>query len=138
MPSDRLVDTSIAIPLVLANHPDHDAVTGWVGDHRLGLSGHAAFDAFAVLSRLPVPHRRSPAQLRLMFDRTFPATAFLSAERAATLWEAMAEHAIAGGAVFDALVGAAAAENGTTLMTRDRRALKTYAALGVAVEVAPF
>ena len=44
---------------------------------------------------------------------------------------------IAGGAVYDALVGATAAEHGIVLATRDRRALDTYRALGVEVEVLP-
>jgi hypothetical protein len=37
--------------------------------------------------------------------------------------------------VYAALVGAAAAEHALRLATRDRRALDTYRALGVAVEV---
>ncbi len=42
---------------------------------------------------------------------------------------------IGGGAVYDALVGATAREHGLTLMTRDRRALETYRALDVRVEL---
>jgi predicted nucleic acid-binding protein len=38
---------------------------------------------------------------------------------------------IAGGAVYDALVGAAAAQHGRTLMTRDRRAAEIYRRLEV-------
>lgn len=138
MASDRLVDTSISVPLVLSTHPDHAAVTEWVGDHRLGLCGHAAFETFATLSRMPPPHRRTATELRLMFTKTFPITTFLGGESAAALLGALAQHGIVGGAVFDALVGAAAAEHNGTLLTRDRRALKTYNALGVNVEVAAF
>ena len=36
--------------------------------------------------------------------------------------------------MYDALVGAAAAEHGLSLFSRDRRALDTYRALGVTVE----
>jgi predicted nucleic acid-binding protein len=42
---------------------------------------------------------------------------------------------IAGGAVYDALVGATAREHGLALATRDRRALDTYRALDVRLEV---
>jgi predicted nucleic acid-binding protein len=42
---------------------------------------------------------------------------------------------IAGGAVYDALVAAAAVEHQVTLATRDRRALETYRALGAKAEV---
>jgi predicted nucleic acid-binding protein len=41
---------------------------------------------------------------------------------------------IAGGAVYDALVGATAAEHDLVLATRDRRALDIYRRLDVAVE----
>ncbi len=42
---------------------------------------------------------------------------------------------IAGGAVYDALVGAAAREHDLVLATRDRRALDTYRALDVRLEL---
>jgi len=42
---------------------------------------------------------------------------------------------IAGGSVFDALVGAVAVEHDVALLTRDRRALETYRALGVQVRI---
>jgi len=41
---------------------------------------------------------------------------------------------IAGGSVYDALVGATAAEHGLRLVSCDRRALETYRALDVEVE----
>lgn len=40
--------------------------------------------------------------------------------------------AIAGGAVYDALVGRADAADGRVLLTRDRRAVRTYRLLEVA------
>ncbi len=47
----------------------------------------------------------------------------------------LADLGISGGAVYDALVGLAARAAGLTLLTRDARALGTYAALGLPVEV---
>jgi predicted nucleic acid-binding protein len=38
---------------------------------------------------------------------------------------------IAGGALYDALVGAAAVQHGLTLLTRDHRAIETYRRLDV-------
>jgi predicted nucleic acid-binding protein len=43
----------------------------------------------------------------------------------------LASRAIAGGAVYDALVGAAAVEHGLPLLTRDRHALDTCRELNV-------
>jgi predicted nucleic acid-binding protein len=42
---------------------------------------------------------------------------------------------VAGGAVYDALVGAAAATHGLPLATRDRRALDIYRAVGAEVKL---
>jgi hypothetical protein len=42
---------------------------------------------------------------------------------------------VAGGAVYDGLVGACAREHALTIATRDRRALETYRALDVRVEL---
>lgn len=46
-----------------------------------------------------------------------------------------AAHAgISGGAVYDALVAATSSEAGATLVTRDRRAIRIYEALGARFE----
>ncbi|MEO8968055.1 MAG: hypothetical protein ABI355_10595 [Solirubrobacteraceae bacterium] len=42
---------------------------------------------------------------------------------------------VAGGAVYDALVGAAAREHDLPLVTRDQRAAETYRALAVRFEL---
>jgi toxin FitB len=65
----------------------------------------------------------------------FPHSRFLSADAAAGLLSELHTVGIAGGAVYDALVGAAAREHGSVLATRDRRALETFRALGVRLEV---
>jgi predicted nucleic acid-binding protein len=59
---------------------------------------------------------------------------FLSPERAALLIDVLGRAGIAGGSVYDALVGATAVEHGLKLATRDQRALVTYRALGVDLE----
>ena len=64
-----------------------------------------------------------------------PHTRFLGAQAAASLLAKLAISGIAGGAVYDALVGACATEHGFVLVTRDQRALETYRALDVRVEL---
>ena len=97
----------------------------------LGLAGHAAFETFSILTRLPPPARRSPGAVTRLMTHNFPATRFLSDRAAAELLARLGALGIAGGAVYDALVGAAAVEHGRTLITRDRRAVDTYRRLGV-------
>ncbi|MGQ0629801.1 MAG: hypothetical protein ACT4P1_02070 [Sporichthyaceae bacterium] len=68
-------------------------------------------------------------------QRALPDTVYLSGERAGAVLLELAQARVAGGATFDALVGAAAKEHGRTLITADRRAAGTYAVLGVDVEL---
>jgi predicted nucleic acid-binding protein len=130
---EALVDTSVAIALVLADHEAHartlDAVTGL----RLGLAGHAWFETYSVLTRLPPGARRSPRDVRALLEHDFPATRFLDADALAGLTAELGRLMIAGGAVYDALVGATARAHDLPLLSRDRRARPTYDALGVDV-----
>lgn len=134
---DVLVDTSVAVALVVADHQHHAATAKALRARRLGLSGHAAFETFSVLTRLPPPARRAPAVIAELMAANFPASRYLSPEGAADLMGRLADLGIAGGSVYDALVGATAAEHGIVLATRDRRAVDTYRALGVELEVLP-
>lgn len=132
---DTLVDTSVAVALSVADHEHHDPVIDALDGKRLGLSGHAAFETFSVLTRLPPPARRSPSVVARLMRENFPASRFLSADSASALLDRFADGEIAGGSVYDALVGAAAVEHGLTLTTIDRRAIDTYRVLGVDVHL---
>jgi predicted nucleic acid-binding protein len=129
-----LVDTSVAVALVVADHEHHDTTFERLRGTRLGLAGHAAFETFSVLTRLPAPTRRTPATVARLLAKSFPSSRFLGAEASAALLARLDAIGIAGGSVYDALVGAAAAEHGIPLASRDSRALATYRALDVEVE----
>ncbi len=133
--ADLLVDTSVAVALVVTDHEHHGSTFDAIADRRLGLAGHAAFETFSVLTRLPPPARRSPTAVHRLLVSNFPHPAFLPEEAANALLSRLPELEIAGGSVYDALVGAAASAHGIMLATRDRRALDTYRALAVEVEV---
>jgi predicted nucleic acid-binding protein len=133
--ADLLIDTSVAVALVVADHAHHETTFTTLGDRRLGLAGHAAFETFSVLTRLPPPARRTPATVARLLAASFPHSRFLSAQAARALLDNLGSGDIAGGAVYDALVGACANEHGLALATRDRRALETYRALDVRVEL---
>ena len=55
--------------------------------------------------------------------------------RATQLLDEAGRSGIAGGAVYDALIGATAAHHNLTLLTRDRRARWTYDAIGARYSV---
>ena len=135
MATDVLVDTSVAVALVVADHPAHRDASTAAGRRRLGLSGHAAFETYSVLTRLPPPARRSPAVVGHVLVRSFPASRFLPEPEAAGLVDRFADLGVAGGAVYDALVGATALHHDLPLLTRDARAVETYRDLGVQFEL---
>ena len=132
---ELLVDTSVAVALVVADHEHHDSTLRTLAGKRLGLCGHAAFETFSVLTRLPPPARRTPATVSRLLAANFPHSRFLGVRAAAALLAGLDAKGIAGGAVYDALVGATAVEHGAMLATRDERALDTYRALDVRVEL---
>ncbi|MEO5680659.1 MAG: PIN domain-containing protein [Acidimicrobiales bacterium] len=134
-PNPALVDTSVAVALVVEDHAHHEAARAAVAGRRLGLAGHAAFETYSVLTRLPAPARRSPGVVGEILRRSFPVSAFLPPEAAAALLDQLPSFGVAGGNVYDALVGAASRHAGLVLLTRDRRAAATYLALAVQHEL---
>src|SRR5438093_12382885 len=102
-----LLDTSMAIALVVEDHEAHDATVEAVRGRRLGLAGHAWFETYSVLTRLPGSLRRSPADVLRVLDHNFPASAFLGEDEALELGRELARLGVSGGAVYDAPVGPA-------------------------------
>lgn len=103
-------------------------------DRRPALAGHAAFEAYSVLTRLPAQLRLTAGQAADVLAKTFPEVCWLSATDLDQLRVRLALIGIVGGSVYDALVGMAAEVNGLVLLTRDIRAERTYRALGVTFE----
>jgi len=133
--TDVLLDTSVAVPLLVTSHVAHKSVTRLVGDRSAALAGHAVNETYAVLTRLPGDARLAPADaVRLLRDR-FESAAVLDAKSARTAPAVLAGAGVAGGAVYDGLVALAARSAGLPLASRDRRALFTYRLLGVSVEL---
>jgi predicted nucleic acid-binding protein len=133
--STVLVDTSAAVALTVADHDHYEETFQALRGRVLGLAGHAAFETFSVLTRLPPPARRTSATVARLLAKTFPESRFLGSRAAASLLPALGPLGIAGGSVYDALVGATANEHRLTLVTRDRRAMEVYRKLNVSVEL---
>jgi toxin FitB len=133
--TDLLLDTSVAVPLLVTSHVAHGAVGRSIGDRSVALSGHALHETYAVLTRLPGDARVAPADaVRLLHERLEPA-AVLDPESVRSAPAVLAGGGVAGGATYDGLVGLAALSAGLPLASRDRRARSTYRLLGVAVEM---
>lgn len=129
------VDSSFAIALLDVGHPFYAAAQASAGDHPLALAGHAAFETYSVLSRMPGALQMDPGVLAQVLEVSFPEFCPLSARGANRLFGRLAELGIIGGAVFDALVAAAALENDRTLLSFDPRAERVYRKIGVTYEL---
>lgn len=127
------VDTSVAVPLLVASHPAHAHVRAWARGKRLRLSGHALTETYSVLTRLPGDARVSPSDAVTLIDANFDEAASLDFDRAAAIHRELADFAIAGGAVYDGIIGLAARVNELHLATRDARARGTYEIIGANV-----
>lgn len=127
------VDTSVAVPLVVARHAAHALVGRWWAGRELSLSGHAALETYAVLTRLPGDLRLAPADAVTLLEARFAPPLVLSARAARRLVRTLGTAGVAGGATYDAAIALAAVEHDLPLATRDARARDTYEALGAAV-----
>ncbi len=89
-----------------------------------------------MLTRLPPPHR-APADLVAAFlaERFTKAPLALPAAAHLRLIERAAATGIAGGSIYDALIGATVLHAGARLLTRDRRAAAVYDRVSVEYEM---
>ena len=124
-------DTSVAIAALDPAHEAHPACRRALVERRPALAGHAAFETYSVLTRLPIPLRLTADQAASVLASAFPGDCWLDAAGIRDLRERLAALDIVGGSVYDALVGQASVTNGRTLLTRDRRAERTYRSLEV-------
>ncbi len=125
------VDTSVVVPALTQWHEAHDQArqAAWGA----AIPAHALVESYAVLTRLPAPHRVEAEVAARLLGAWFPPERILHAppgllERFLSL---AVDAGISGGATYDALVGLTAAEHGMGLTTRDRRAGGNYRHLGI-------
>lgn len=133
--ADWLLDTSAAVALIHERNPAHEELVDLTEGKTVGLAGHALFETYSVLTRLPGSARVTPSRAREIIERTFTASAPLQPDVAAHALATLTEAGVAGGAVYDGLVGLAAKSAGIPLLSCDRRAAGTYAALRVDVRL---
>jgi predicted nucleic acid-binding protein len=102
----------------------------------MGIPAHAAFETYSALTRLPEPHTMDAEAVHVWLDDTFSDRWLgLTATALRLALGRLQELGIAGGAIYDGLIAMTAAAEGATLVTLDRRALGTYARVGVDLEL---
>ncbi|MPQ97899.1 PIN domain-containing protein [Modestobacter sp. I12A-02628] len=128
-------DTSAAVPLLVRSHDAHLDVRRHATGRAWVLTAHSQLETYSVLTRLPGDARVEPADAVRLLDAAFGTPVLPDPEDVAHLPATLAAAGIAGGAVYDALVGLTARTADVPLLTRDARALATYSRLGVTVEL---
>lgn len=127
------LDASVAVPLLVQTHLQHQAVVRWWNGRQIAISGHALAETYSVLTRLPGDLRLAPADAARLLSERFRKPLLVGAEVTVRLPQVLSGLGLAGGAVYDALVALAALEHGAVLATRDARAKATYELVGVRV-----
>lgn len=127
-------DTSALVPALASWHEYHD-LAGPVVRAATAIPGHVLVETLSVLTRLPAPHRIAAPVVLDALRRLSPTVVTLSPEEHLMTIERLPSHGVTGGAVYDGLVAATAAEHGLVLHTLDRRARVTYEAVGVRYSV---
>lgn len=131
----KAADTSLVVAAFASWHETHEPARRAL-DAGLRLPEHCALETYSVLTRLPAPHRAPGDVVRDFLKARFP-EAFLRLSPASYrsfllgLWE----RKVVGGAAYDALVAATAAEHSAELLTCDRRAAAIYERYGVPIQV---
>lgn len=128
-------DTSAAVPLLVRSHTAHASVRRHTAGRAAVLTTHSLAETYSVLTRLPGDARVTAADAARLIEANFGTPLPVADSELVRLPGVLAPLGIAGGAVYDALVGLAARAAGVPLATRDARALGTYAALGIEVEI---
>lgn len=124
------LDTSCMVAAVCSWHERHLAAVAEI-ERRLGRGGrlavaaHALVETYAVLTRLPAPHRLAPADAWALVKANFVESASviaLSGQAHVTLLRGLATQGIGGGRSYDAVIAACARQGRVdVLLTFNRR-----------------
>jgi predicted nucleic acid-binding protein len=110
-----VIDTNCLVAAALPQHEHHETTMADLTRRRAAgqtfvMAAHAVVEAYAVLTRLPPPHRLAPADAMAVLDRNWGATESVALTGAET-WKALRQQAVAGvgGArIYDGVIVACA------------------------------
>jgi predicted nucleic acid-binding protein len=124
------VDTSCMVAAVCEWHEEHAAALSEIErrldeGERMAVPAHALAETYAVLTRLPAPHRLSPTDAWQLIDENFARSAIvvaLPAKSYVTVLRRAVTQAIAGGRTYDAIIAECARQaKAEALLTFNRR-----------------
>ncbi len=127
-------DTSVVVAALASWHEGHEQASAAVGKG-VRLPAHCLMESYSVLTRLPPPHRMEPGMAQALLRARFPEAPLALEDDSHTVLERLVGAGVSGGGVYDGLIGIIAADHHAVLLSRDRRAARVYAALGVRYEL---
>jgi predicted nucleic acid-binding protein len=131
----RAADSSVTIPALRRDHPAHEVAAEALATCKTTIA-HVAIETYSVLTRLPPPHRADATDAATVLGARLPATyATLDPADYVSIPGRLAAHGISGGATYDGLIALTALAHDLELLTRDRRAVRSYRALGAGFTV---
>lgn len=118
------LDTSCMVAAVCSWHDRHADALAEIerrldAGHRLTIPAHALLETYAVLTRLPAPHRLAPADAWALVKGNFVDRATvttLDARAHVALLARLADARIGGGRTYDAAIAAAAQDGGADVL----------------------
>lgn len=125
------LDTSVLVPALVDWHAEHKVSRAALLESEV-VPAHTLVETFSVLTRMPAPHRVRAVEVAAVLGGLPLTVKSFPDARLKPLLTDLAQVGIDGGAVYDALIAATATEHKLTLLTRDRRAVSTYDAVGAA------
>ena len=136
MPSAKPVgcDSSLLIPALSGEHEFHSLCRQQLS--RLdALPAHVLLETYSSLTGMRDGYAVPPSTVAALFAALSLPVVQLPAEEYVPLTGLISQAGRSGGAIYDAQIAAAAKHHGLTLLTRDRRAIATYVAVGVEYEL---
>jgi len=124
------LDASVIVPGLLSWHARHDTASAELvallqKPGKILLPLHSLIEAYAVMTRLPPPHRLSPKNAFSILEGSFAKRSILvglDGEEGWDLIRELSQRSIAGGTTYDGLIVACARKGGARLiLTFNRR-----------------
>ena len=124
------LDASVIVPGLLSWHAQHEAASAKLvallqRSVKVLLPLHSLVEAYAVMTRLPPPHRLSPKDALAILEGSFGKRSILvglDGEEGWDLIRDLGQRSIAGGTTYDGLIAACARKGGARrLLTFNRR-----------------
>jgi predicted nucleic acid-binding protein len=131
----KAADTSLVVAAFASWHDKHEHARRAL-DAGLRLPEYCALETYSMLTRLPPPHRAPGDLVREFLLARFPEPLLrMSARTYRDFISSLSDREVTGGAAYDALVAAVAAENDCELVSCDRRAAPIYERFGVRISL---